>query len=215
MEPVPDVIINPCANDMSIPSSTSSSASTFQGSELFNSICPHLAAKFLTEDIVRNTSFFQCVDSAQPSILHFIDLRDQYRAQRKKVRRSNLKRNLRAVDVQIQNVVKLIMKASEIVISPSVVLDVLSRACAQKQAVLLQIGQSLLALKKEVSKKRRLNDLSRRLVQHKHTSRHTDVSVQCHNGAEFTWNDAYNTIVDMENAGLLGKEFPLNFRQLR
>ena len=131
------------------------------------------------------------------------------------MRRSNLKRNLQAVDVQIQKVVKLIMKASEIVISPSVVLDVLSRACAQKQAVLLQIGQSLLALKKEVSKKRRLNHLSRRLVQHKLTSHHTDVSVQCHNGAEFTWNDAYNTIVDMQNAGLLGKEFPLNFRQLR
>lgn len=111
------------------------------------------------------------------------------------------------MDTQIQKVIKLIMKPSEVVVSPSVGLDVLSRSCAQKQ-------DTLLALKKE-GKKHLLNDLDRCLFQQKHTSRHTDVRVQCRNGAEFTWNNAYDTIDDMENAGLPGKEFPLNFRQLR
>ena len=214
-KPVPDAITSSGAKNMSIASSTSSSDSISQGPVLFNCLCPHLTAKFLTEDVVKNKSFTQCVASAQPSILRFINLRDQYRAQRKKHRRSNLERNLEAVDVHIQKVVKLIMKASEIVVSPSMGLDVLSRSCAQKQAILLQIGQSLLALKKEVSKKRLLNDFNRSLVQQKHTCQHTDVYVQCHNGTEFTWSNAYETIDDMENAGLPGKEFPLNFRQLR
>ena len=104
-------------------------------------------------------------------------------------------------------VVELTTKASKIVVSPSAGLEVLSQSCAQKQSLLSQIGQSLLALKKEVSKKHLLNDLNKRLVQQESKSRHNDIYVECHNSTEFTWKDACDGIDDMKNAGSIGKDF--------
>ena len=59
-----------------------------------------------------------------------------------------------------------------------------------------------------------LNDVCRRVKQQERKSAE-DISVHGHNSAEFTWKNAYDRIDDMENAGASGRDFPLNFRQLR
>ena len=52
------------------------------------------------------------------------------------------------MDSKIEELVKLIMKACKVVVRPALGLDVLTQSCAQKQSLLLQICQSLMALKK-------------------------------------------------------------------
>lgn len=169
----------------------------------------------MTDDVINNKSFLQCVASTQSSILFFLELRDQYKAQIRKQRRSRLQRNLEALDCMIEKIHDLITKACKIVVSPSVGLDVLTQSYAQKQSLLLQIGQSLLALKKEMSKRHILNDLRRRICQQKQRSSHDELCIEGHNTAEFTWKKAYDAIDEMETAGIPGKDFPLNFMQLR
>ena len=76
--------------------------------------------------------------------------------QARRQRKSEL---LDAINLKIKKLVELIAKTAEITLSPTLGLDILTRSCAQKQALLLQVCQSLSALKKEMSNNRLLNDL--------------------------------------------------------
>ena len=84
-----------------------------------------------------------------------------------------------------------------------------------RSSLSLQIGQSLMALKKEMSKKRLVNDLHRRISQQQRRSSHDVLHVQGHNTADFTWKKVYDAIDNLENAGAARNDFPLNFGQLR
>lgn len=75
----------------------------------------------------------------QPQILFFINLRDQYIAQRKKQPENEPRR----YGLSDPEGIKLTTMASKIVVTLSVGLDILSESCAQKQLLLSQIHQSL------------------------------------------------------------------------
>ena len=143
-ESMHDVLIvdNPTAQGSSSPSSAFRDVNSKRTSGtktmhvLFNCVCPKLAAEFLTDDVVNNESFSQCVASTQSAILYFLKLRNQYRMQTRKQRRSRLKRELEAMDSKIQELVELIAKACKVVVNPSLGLDVLTQSCAQKQSLI-------------------------------------------------------------------------------
>ena len=84
----------------------------------------------------------------------------------------------------------------------------LTQSCAQKQSLLLQIGQLLMALKMEMSKNRLVNDLRRRISQQQQQrSSHDVIRVQAHNSANFTWQNAYDAIDNQENSGEARNDF--------
>ena len=58
-----------------------------------------------------------------------------------------------------------IKEASKMNTDPSVGIDRLARTCVQKQELLTRIGQSLVALKIEVSSRDILNNIQRRIKQ--------------------------------------------------
>ena len=215
------VVDNPLAQGSSSPSSASRDVNLKKTSGtktmhvLFKCVYPKPVAEFLTDDVVNDESFSQCVASTQSAILYFLKLRKQHRTQTIKQRGSRLKRELQAMYSKIQELVELITKACKVVANPSLSLDVLTQSCAQKQSPLLQICQSLMALNKEMSKKCLVNDLRRRISQQQRRSSHDVIGVQGHNTADFTWKKAYDAIDNLENAGTARNDFPLNFGQSR
>ena len=80
---------------------------------VFGCLCPELVVKYLTDDVIRNESFVQCVASSQSAILLFLKLQEQYEVQARRQRKSKLRRELDAINLKIKKLVELIAKTAE------------------------------------------------------------------------------------------------------
>ena len=85
-------------------------------------------------------------------------------------------------------------------INAAIGVDRLAQTCMRKQQLLTSIGQSLLALKAQVSSGDVLNNLCRRVKQQ--SSEDDDYSVVCSNLPESTWEIAFRALEDQQNSGL-------------
>lgn len=178
--------------------------------KLFEVLSP--GVDFLTEDVKNNSSFMTCVKSVEASILYFMHLREAYSHSKQRDRQTVLRRNLEAIDGKIAAVVDDIKKVSEIKLNSSLGLDTLTQTCAQKQKMLSQLVQSLLALKPVVSSPELLNNLRRRLKQ-KQKKVLKEYSVECLHTPHFTWKKAFDALDAAENAG--HRSSPLDYHALR
>ena len=124
--------------------STSILPHSFRASK-FDALCPGL--NVLTDDVVKNTSFMSCIQASEGSILHFMKLRSMYTAKKQRDRETQLKKDLEKVDAAIISVQHIARKVSLISVNPSIGLDPLTQRCVEKQQLLKDLGQSLLALK--------------------------------------------------------------------
>ena len=145
------------------------------------------------------------------SLMYFFHLRSLYRSKKIRERQSNLKKSLDSIPSNIDAVVSLIEEASKLKINPALGVDRLAQTCVQKQQLLTSIGQSLLALKAQVTSRDILNNLRRRVKQQ--SSEDDDFSVVCSNLPEFTWEVAFRALIDQRNSGL--NSFPLQCADLR
>lgn len=143
--------------------------------------------------------------------MYFFHLRSLYESKKTRERQSNLKKSLNSIQANIDTAVLQIEEASKLKINPAVGVDRLAQTCIRKQQLLTSIGQSLLALKAQVSSGDVLNSLRRRVKQQ--SSKDDDYSVVCSNLPEFTWEIAFRALEDQQNSGL--NIFPLQFADLR
>ena len=177
--------------------------------KLFDVLCPRTT--FLSDDVLNNKAFMKCVTESQASLMYFFHLRSLYSSKKTRERQSTLKKSLDRIQANIDTTVLQIEEASKLKINPAVGVDRLAQTCIRKQQVLTSIGQSLLALKAQVSSGDVLNSLRRRVKQQ--SSKNGDYSIVCSNLPELTWEIAFRTLEDQQNSGL--NTFPLQFADLR
>ena len=153
------------------------------GVKLFDVICPE--TEILTEDVMANSSFVSCVQSAQSVILYYLHLKHQYTSKIIRRRKSALQSRLSLVDAKVSSIVSLVnQEVATVKITPSLGLDRLALSCSQKQKLLKNLGQSLLSLKSDLNASGILNDLRRRIKQQDDDSK--EYRLECYNNPDFT-----------------------------
>ena len=172
-------------------------------------ICPE--TEILTEDVMANSSFVSCVQSAQSVILYYLHLKHQYTSKIIRRRKSALQSCLSLVDAKVSSIVSLVKEVATVKITPSLGLDRLALSCSQKQKLLKNLGRSLLSLKSDLNASGILNDLRRRIKQQEDDSK--EYRLECYNNPDFTWENAYRALDMKENSGCA--MFPLSYSTLR
>ena len=126
-----------------------------------------------------------CIKASKRSILHFMKLRYMYAA-KKRDRGTQLKKNLEKVDAAIISVQHITRKVSSISVKPSISLDLLTQRCVEKQQLLKDLGQLVLALEALVACRQLMNSLCRRSKQLE-KKEDDDYRIECVHEPSFEW----------------------------
>lgn len=198
------------AETLNVPTSPRESYLLSQEFQMIKAFLSDIAFKrlddFFTDDIVSDDSLVKTLASISFDWKTFSSLRKSYLNQSKYKRNSNIKSNLREIDIKCSELAMIFGEVCKLRTNPTMRAALISETYLKKAEKIKELICTIGIIQTKITNKDLLSNLRRRLKQQSNnsTSRKSGELHKCicYNNSKLSWEDTFDVFLDHENSNL-------------